>query len=109
MGLEMTVCERAAVWTCAVALGVLVVNVVANCLSPINDLLNLAPLLPRRLRRLLTFRSCGAFVLLLAVAICPWWTFSSESTFILTFLNGCARAAPARSMISMIGMIIKIM
>eukprot|EP00441_Pelagodinium_beii_P045650 CAMPEP_0197623498 /NCGR_PEP_ID=MMETSP1338-20131121/3495_1 /TAXON_ID=43686 ORGANISM="Pelagodinium beii, Strain RCC1491" /NCGR_SAMPLE_ID=MMETSP1338 /ASSEMBLY_ACC=CAM_ASM_000754 /LENGTH=509 /DNA_ID=CAMNT_0043193487 /DNA_START=50 /DNA_END=1579 /DNA_ORIENTATION=- len=70
------------------AVSILVVNVLANILSPINDLMNLAP-------RRFTFRCCGYVTLLLATAVCPWWTFSDESTFLLTFLSGYAMVTGA--------------
>lgn len=81
----------AVVGSLVLAVSVLVVNVVANMLSPINDLLNLFPLLEGRAPRLarsMTFQSCAALTLVLAVAVCPWWTFSSASRFVLVFLNG---------------------
>ena len=73
------------------ALAIVLVNVVANMLSPINDFLNLVPLFEHRAPRLArqcTFRSCAAATLVSAVCVCPWWTFSSASRFILLFLNG---------------------
>jgi len=63
------------------AISVIVVNVLANILSPINDLMNLAP-------RSFSFRVCGYVTLALSAAVCPWWLFSSENRFVLTFLNG---------------------
>mmetsp|Transcript_13978 Transcript_13978/g.39558 ORF Transcript_13978/g.39558 Transcript_13978/m.39558 type:complete len:362 (+) Transcript_13978:691-1776(+) len=63
------------------ALSTLVVNIMANLLSPMNDLLNLAP-------GRLNFRACGYFCLLLAVLLCPWYLFSSDASFVETFLNG---------------------
>ena len=73
------------------ALAIVLVNVVANMLSPINDFLNLVPLFEHRAPRLArkcTFRACAAATLASAVCVCPWWTFSSASRFILLFLGG---------------------
>lgn len=63
------------------AISIIVVNVLANILSPINDLMNLAP-------QRLGFRFCGYVALALSAAVCPWWMFSSQNRFVLTFLNG---------------------
>eukprot|EP00440_Ansanella_granifera_P039462 gb/GFBE01042810.1/.p1 GENE.gb/GFBE01042810.1/~~gb/GFBE01042810.1/.p1 ORF type:complete len:499 (+),score=82.02 gb/GFBE01042810.1/:1-1497(+) len=64
-----------------VAFAILTVNILANILSPINDLMNLAP-------KRFTFRCCGYLVLVLSALVCPWWTFSSRGNFVLTILNG---------------------
>ena len=58
-------------------------NVLANIISPINDIMNLAP-------ERFTYRGCGYVVLLLSLAVCPWWTFSGKISFILNFLSGYA-------------------
>lgn len=63
------------------ALAILAVNVLANLLSPTNDLLNLAP-------DRLSFRGCGFACLALSVLACPWWLFESQQTFVLRFLGG---------------------
>ena len=52
-------------------LSTLVCNISANLLSPMNDLLNLAP-------SKFNFKYCGYACMAMAVAICPWWTFSSQ-------------------------------
>ncbi|KAL1511291.1 hypothetical protein AB1Y20_006096 [Prymnesium parvum] len=65
------------------AVAILAVNVFANLLSPMNDILNLAP-------TVLQFRACGYACLCIAVLVCPWWLFSSQRSFVLTFLNGYA-------------------
>ncbi|CAJ1358924.1 unnamed protein product [Effrenium voratum] len=65
------------------AAATLLVNVLANIISPINDLMNVAP-------NHFTYRGCGFFVLILSVAVCPWWTFSGRITFVLNFLSGYA-------------------
>ncbi|CAE7287348.1 pucI [Symbiodinium natans] len=70
------------------AVGTLVVNLLANILSPINDIMNLAP-------KTFTYRGCGFFVLLLSFAVCPWWTFSGKVSFILSFLSGYAMVTGA--------------
>ena len=58
-------------------------NVLANIISPINDIMNLAP-------ERFTYRGCGYVVLLLSLAVCPWWTFSGRTSFVLNFLSGYA-------------------
>ena len=58
-------------------------NVLANIISPINDIMNLAP-------ERFTFRACGYVVLLLSFAVCPWWTFSGSTSFVVDFLSGYA-------------------
>ena len=58
-------------------------NVLANIISPINDIMNLAP-------EKFTYRGCGYVVLLLSLAVCPWWTFSGRTSFVLNFLSGYA-------------------
>jgi len=63
------------------AISIIVVNVLANILSPINDLMNLAP-------QSFSFRICGYVTLALSAAVCPWWLFSSQNRFVLTFLSG---------------------
>lgn len=63
------------------SISIIVVNVLANVLSPINDLMNLAP-------QTFSFRCCGYVTLALSAAVCPWWMFSNENRFVLTFLNG---------------------
>jgi len=70
------------------SLGTLVVNILANLPSPINDIMNLAP-------KRFTYRGCGFFVLLLSFAVCPWWTFSGEVSFVLSFLDGYAMVTGA--------------
>ncbi|CAE7418373.1 pucI [Symbiodinium sp. CCMP2456] len=70
------------------AIGTMVVNILANIPSPSNDIMNLAP-------KRFTHRGCGFFVLLLSFAVCPWWTFSGEVTFVLTFLDGYAMVTGA--------------
>ena len=59
------------------AIGTMVVNILANIPSPINDIMNLAP-------KRFTHRGCGIFVLLLSFAVCPWWTFSGEVSFVFS-------------------------
>ena len=61
----------------------LLVNILANIISPINDLMNLAP-------ERLTYRGCGFTVLFLSLLVCPWWTFSGRVSFVLNFLSGYA-------------------
>ena len=61
----------------------LIVNLLANIISPINDLMNVAP-------ERLTYRGCGFVVLILSIAVCPWWTFSGKVSFVLNFLSGYA-------------------
>lgn len=63
------------------AASLLLVNVLANLISPINDIMNLAP-------KTFTFQGCGYFCLLLAALVCPWWLFSDQNAFIMTYLNG---------------------
>lgn len=63
------------------AISIIVVNVLANILSPINDLMNLAP-------QSFSFRCCGYVTLALSAAVCPWWMFSTQNRFVLTFLSG---------------------
>eukprot|EP00929_Paragymnodinium_shiwhaense_P073405 TRINITY_DN3738_c6_g1_i2.p1 TRINITY_DN3738_c6_g1~~TRINITY_DN3738_c6_g1_i2.p1 ORF type:complete len:603 (+),score=111.05 TRINITY_DN3738_c6_g1_i2:118-1809(+) len=63
----------------------LTVNILANIISPINDLMNLAPK-----TKMLSFRACGMACLFLGFLVCPWWVFSDESGFVLTYLNGYA-------------------
>ncbi|CAE7256401.1 pucI, partial [Symbiodinium sp. KB8] len=70
------------------SIGTLVVNILANILSPINDIMNLAP-------KRFTYRGCGFFVLLLSFAVCPWWTFSGKVSFVLSFLSGYAMVTGA--------------
>lgn len=65
------------------ALSSLLVNVLANIISPINDLMNLAP-------KTFTYRGCGYVVLILSLLVCPWWTFSGKVSFVLNFLTGYA-------------------
>jgi len=87
------------------ALSILIVNVMANMLSPINDLLNLAPLIELRapnFARLMTFRSCATATLVAALFVCPWATFSSASDFILGFLGGYAMLTGAIAGVMMI-------
>ena len=73
---------------CVLALSILAVNVLANLLSPMNDLLNLAP-------DRLSFRACGYACLVIAVLMCPWWLFSDQHTYVLTFLGGYASVTGA--------------
>ncbi|OLP99361.1 putative allantoin permease [Symbiodinium microadriaticum] len=70
------------------AIGTMVVNILANIPSPINDIMNLAP-------KRFTHRGCGIFVLLLSFAVCPWWTFSGEVSFVFSFLDGYAMVTGA--------------
>jgi len=65
------------------ALSILVVNVIANLLSPMNDFLNIAP-------ERFDFKVCGYLCIVLAIAVCPWHLFAERDAFILTFLNGYA-------------------
>lgn len=67
------------------ACSILIVNVIANLLSPMNDMLNVAP---RALRH--HFKTCGYACLGLALVACPWRIFSSQQRFVLSFLNGYA-------------------
>eukprot|EP00434_Breviolum_minutum_P024595 symbB.v1.2.021722.t1/scaffold1894.1/size98026/1 len=65
------------------ALSTLMVNVLANIISPINDFMNLAP-------QHFSYRGCGYVVLILSLLVCPWWTFSGKVSFVLNFLTGYA-------------------
>jgi nucleobase:cation symporter-1, NCS1 family len=53
-----------------------------------NDILNLAP-------QRLSFRACGYACLCIALLVCPWWLFSSQRAFVLTFLSGYASVTGA--------------
>ena len=70
------------------AVAILAVNVLANLLSPMNDILNVAP-------HRFSLRACGYACLCIAVLVCPWWLFSSQRTFVLTFLGGYASVTGA--------------
>ena len=74
----------------AVAVSALVTDIVSNMLSPINDLLNLQPVLPTAVGRWLTYRSCAMITLGLAVAMCPWWAFASQAVLVKILLEGYA-------------------
>lgn len=63
------------------ALAILAVNVLANLLSPMNDLLNLAP-------STFSLRKCGYACLCLSILVRPWELFASQQTFVLRFLGG---------------------
>jgi len=63
------------------ALSILSVNVMANLLSPMNDILNVAP-------NRLNFRACGYLCMVLSMVLCPWYLFASDTAFVTTFLNG---------------------
>eukprot|EP00199_Chlamydomonas_sp_CCMP681_P000288 CAMPEP_0119106500 /NCGR_PEP_ID=MMETSP1180-20130426/4494_1 /TAXON_ID=3052 ORGANISM="Chlamydomonas cf sp, Strain CCMP681" /NCGR_SAMPLE_ID=MMETSP1180 /ASSEMBLY_ACC=CAM_ASM_000741 /LENGTH=595 /DNA_ID=CAMNT_0007091855 /DNA_START=112 /DNA_END=1899 /DNA_ORIENTATION=- len=65
----------------ALALSILVCNTFSNLISPMNDLLNLAP-------QKFNFRVCGYICVATAVGMCPWITFSSQNSFVQTFLSG---------------------
>eukprot|EP00457_Paulinella_chromatophora_P006371 gb/GEZN01006389.1/.p1 GENE.gb/GEZN01006389.1/~~gb/GEZN01006389.1/.p1 ORF type:complete len:529 (-),score=38.96 gb/GEZN01006389.1/:71-1657(-) len=65
------------------AASVLSVNVFANLISAMNDLLNLAP-------HTFDLKVCGYVVVALGVIICPWWLFQGAGGFIFTFLAGYA-------------------
>lgn len=65
----------------SMAVGVLSVNVLANIISPANDVINICP-------ERISFKAAALGSLALAVVSCPWRTLADPHSFVDTFLVG---------------------
>ena len=72
----------------SMALGVLNVNIVANIVSPGNDIANLWP-------EKISYKMGAYTAIALSIVTCPWRLFSSPSAFMYTFLSGYAMVTGA--------------